>query len=182
MPRPSVTSLHYNRVLTLVSVSLNGTTQPAVNVSRGGTPAPKIIEPNVTTSALEHCASVNQFMTLCEGGCENEESVGGPLSFDAVALGMAKESGAKAKMTASITAATATGGTTHSFLWPSIWIATLFVVAVLFSCMGWTDMAMDIGLGGAASLNESSASAAANVPLPQCPAWTGFGAASPLPW
>ena len=181
-----MTSLHYNRVLTLVTLSLNGTAQPAVNVSEGGKAAPKITKPDVTTSALEHYASANPFMVLCEGDSASEESNGGQLSSHAVVLATTTNKNRPEVKIATPTKATvATKGTTHSFPWPAIWIAIFFAVAVLFSCIGLPGMGlgMNIGFGGAAPLDESSSRMATMcdefVALQQCPPWAGSDEVSP---
>ena len=184
MSRPSVTSLHYNRVLTLVTLSRNGMAQPAVNVSlsQHDNSIPETAKSHIMDSNLECYAHANQFMVLGDDDADNEvqgeqrlDSMDGASKIDSC------KSGVEVKTDAPAEPSTGAKATTYSFPWLAIIV--VYVIAVLSACKGWgitsascavEEAMVGKGFGVIESLNESSAMAAACdefAALQQCPSW-----------
>ena len=189
MSRPSVTSLHYNRVLTLVTLSRNGMAQPAVNVSisKHDVSIPETAKSHIMDSNLECYAHANQFMVLGDDADEVQgeqqlDSMDGGAKIDSNESGVELEVKTDAP-TKATTPPKAT--TTYSFPWVAIII--VFIIAVLSACKGWgitsascavEEAMVGKGFGVIESLNESSAMAAACdefAALQQCPSWAEKG-------
>ena len=161
-----------------MTLSINGTARPAVNVSEEGSSKPLMASEShiAAYDNLESYASENPFLALC---AENDEECGLDNGQEGQLPSQPEAERAAKVNNPALSKATTEMATLHSFPWPAIsfpWLAIgLILVTVVLALGGWAGTAtFSRSTMALAPLNESGDWPAAHKPLPQCPVWTGF--------